>query len=157
MKADGAQIAEWIDLVHGRSNGLINVCQTGDWSGVSRTDLNDAAHAALAMDATNPEGIYLRITTLASTKPGQERRRGKDIESLECPGLAPDMGPARAHPGAFCERSGLAYPPDQATAMSIVEASGLPTPTLWVDSGWGLYPWWLLFGPLARGTEVSQR
>lgn len=156
MKADGAQIAEWIDLVHGRSNGLINVCQTGDWSGVSRTDLNDAAHAALAMDATNPEGIYLRITTLASTKPGQERRRGKDIESLECPGFAGDMDLASPARGDFNERSGLAYPPDQATAMSIVEASGLPTPTLWVDSGWGLYPWWLLIEPLAVNDEAGR-
>ncbi len=156
MKADGAQIAEWIDLVHGRSNGLINVCQTGDWSGVSRSDVGDAAHAALAMDSTNPEGIYLRITTLASTKPGQERRRGKDIESLECPGFAGDMDLASPARGDFNERSGLAYPPDHATAMSIVEASGLPTPTLWVDSGWGLYPWWLLIEPLAVNDEAGR-
>lgn len=156
LRADGAQIAEWIDLVHGRSNGLINVCQTGDWSGVSRTDVNDAAHAALTMDATNPEGIYLRITTLASTKPGQERRRGKDIESLECPGFAGDMDLASPARGEFNERSGLAYPPDHATAMSIVEASGLPIPTLWVDSGWGLYPWWLLIEPLAVNTNEGR-
>lgn len=156
MKADGAQIAEWIDLLHSHSTGLINVCQTGDWSGVSRTDVNDAAHAALAMDATNPEGIYLRITTLASTKPGQERRRGKDIESLACPGFAGDMDLASPARGDFNERSGLAYPPDRATAMSIVEASGLPTPTLWVDSGWGLYPWWLLTEPLMVNDEAGR-
>lgn len=156
MKADGAQIAEWIDLVHGRSNGLVNVCQTGNWAGSSRTDLNDAAHAALAMDASNPEGIYLRITTLGTTRPGQEGRRGKDIESLECPGFAGDMDLASPARGTFNERSGLAYPPDHATAMSIVEASGLPTPTLWVDSGWGLYPWWLLAEPLMVDTDEGR-
>lgn len=156
MKADGAQIAEWIDLVHGRSNGLVNVCHTGNWAGSSRTDLNDAAHAALAMDASNPEGIYLRITTLGTTRPGQEGRRGKDIESLECPGFAGDMDLASPARGTFNERSGLAYPPDHATAMSIVEASGLPTPTLWVDSGWGLYPWWLLAEPLMVDTDEGR-
>lgn len=156
MKADGAQIAEWIDLIHGRSNGLINICQTGNWAGTSRSDVGDAAHAALAMDATKPEGIYLRITTLGSTKPGQEGRRGKDVESLECPGFAGDMDLASPARGDHNERSGLAYPPDHATAMSIVEASGLPTPTLWIDSGWGLYPWWILSEPFVVNDDEGR-
>lgn len=156
MKADGAQIAEWIDLIHGRSSGLINICQTGNWAGTSRTDIGDAAHAAMLMDNGKTEGIYLRTTTLGSTKPSQDRRRGKDSESLECPGFAGDMDLASPARGTHNERSGLAYPPDVATAQSIVAASGLPEPTLWVHSGWGLYPWWLLTDPLMVDTDEGR-
>lgn len=156
MKADRDQIANWIDLIHGRSEGLINVCRTGHWAGLSQTEVDDAADYAMTLEGDNPEGIYLRITTLASTLPNREGRRGKDTESLECPGFAGDIDMASDARGTHNERSGLAYPPDEATAMSIVTESGLPAPTLWVHSGWGLYPWWLLTDPLMVNTEEGR-
>ena len=37
--------------------------------------------------------------------------------------------------------------PNEDEARRIVTASGLPAPSLWVHSGGGLYPWWLLDTP----------
>jgi hypothetical protein len=70
--------------------------------------------------------------------------RGSATDSLVLPGLWADVDfgtVGHAHDPTK-HRCGLELPPTAAEARSIVEESGLPEPTLWVNSGGGLYPWW---------------
>jgi hypothetical protein len=100
-------------------------------------------------DALGAPGIYLRCTTVSGTSEGS---RGKDSDSLYLPGIWADIdieGPGHRHDPA--RHSGRRLPADRDAAMGIVAESGLPVPTVWVDSGGGLYPWWLTGGTMIDG------
>jgi putative DNA primase/helicase len=115
--------------------GLLHVSATGNWAGRAFTDRDQAVDYMAAMDTR--EGVYLRATTLkAPLAPG---KRGGEDDSLALPGLWADID--IAGPG---HKTGEQLPPDVDAARQIIAESGLPTPTLWVHSGGGLYPWWLL-------------
>ena len=151
--AFNAQAArEWLDLLHGTSTGYINICSTTDWTGqcFQADEIDQAAQYAAYLDRTGAEGIYVRTTTLASI-PG-EHKRGSIEDSLMLPGFALDLD--IAGPG---HKTTEQLPPDVATAMSIIDHAGLPTPTVWVHSGGGLYPWWLLNDPYDVSQPVSRR
>lgn len=88
----------------------------------------------------------MRATTL-STEPGAGKR-GSASDSHFFPGFWADVDfgdIGHAHDPAA--HSGLVLPADAVEARRIVDESGLPEPTLWVNSGGGLYPWWLLLEP----------
>lgn len=162
---DLEQVETWLTLLHGASDGLIHVCSTASWAG--RTFPVDDTSAALEyirqLDASGVKGIYLRATTVSGAPPldaeGRATRGGDDI-SLTFPGFWADID--IAGPG---HKTAKPLPTDVDSAMSIVTESGLPTPTYWIHSGGGLYPWWLLDNPvtienaayLARTQALSAR
>jgi putative DNA primase/helicase len=133
----------WLDFLHGDSRGYIHVCSTGDWTGRSfdlhRNETTDQACAYIQdLEDKNREGIYLRMTTIPFIADG----RGRDSDSISFPGLWADID--LAGPG---HKTTKPLPADEAAARLIIEEAGLPEPTLWVHSGGGLYPYWLLDQP----------
>lgn len=145
---DNDAVRAFIDLLHGNSPGLIHICSApNNWTGRTFSEPSDAADYAARLDASGAEGIYMRTTTLARVPRNEQGQivRGGAADSLALPGFAADIdiaGPGHKHDPT--KHEGRDLPPDVASAMAIVEASGLPTPTVWVHSGGGLYPWWLL-------------
>lgn len=150
-RADLTEIRNWIERLHGtpdgNSDGYIHVnSDTGNdnrrnWVGRTFTSPVDAAQYAISLD--DDLGVYLRTTTLKE-RPDQHSRGG-DVLSKMLPGYAADIdmpSPARKH------NKPLPLVPDVESGFLLVEQSGLPVPTLWVDSGWGLYPWWIFNEPL---------
>lgn len=149
---DLAAAEQWLFVLHGDSPGLVSICSTGDWRGMS-FDLADANGGPAALDyiqqldAVGREGIYLRATTVRQA-PAQGR--GKVSDSLSLPGFWADLdiaGPGHAEQN---------LPRDEAEAFAIIRESGLPQPTLWIHSGGGLYPWWLLDRPLVIGNNLAE-
>lgn len=138
---DADAVHSWLRILHGDAPGFINVCCTGDWSGASfPTDRLDAAVAqVVGYEQRTPEGIYVRVTTLR--EPPSPGKRGGVTDTMAVPALWADVdiaGPGHAEGD---------LPPDEVTARAVIASSGLPEPTLWVNSGGGLYPIWLLDTP----------
>lgn len=138
---DAAGVRQWLAILHGDSPGHIHICSTDDWAGRTFTDLDAATNYATYLDTEGREGIYTRITTLRATlAPG---RRGGAEDTAALPALWADLdlaGPGHAEHD---------LPPDVDAGRLVVAESGLPEPTLWVHSGGGLYPIWLLTAPYA--------
>jgi putative DNA primase/helicase len=147
---------QWLDVLYpGDTPGLIHVSATGNWAGRAFTDRGQAIEYMHTMDSR--EGVYLRATTLRAQPAAGGR--GSAADSLALPGLWADVD--IAGPG---HKTTEQLPPDEATAQQIITESGLPTPSLWVSSGGGLYPWWLLDQPIEVTTgnladleKLSQR
>lgn len=158
---DISEVRRWLLTIHASSPGLIWVGSTSNWEGFTSSDVDGAVANVLTLERDNPQGIYLRTTTLSRIpiKDGK-RGRGEEGDSFTLPGFAADLD--IAGPG---HKTSKLLPPDTATAMSIVDTSGLPEPTIWVHSGGGVYPWWLLDDPqdirtpeaLARAKTVSEQ
>jgi hypothetical protein len=128
----------WLDVLYpGNTPGLIHVSATGNWTGRAFTDRDQAVEYMAGQDQR--EGVYLRATTLGAQPTGG---RGSAADSCALPGLWADID--IAGPGHKTEQ---ALPPDVAAGKAVIEQSGLPAPSLWVHSGGGLYPWWLLEQP----------
>lgn len=166
VRLDLTAVRGWLDLLHGHSPGLVSIVSTLNWSGEffdlsSQTDA--AADYVRRLDGQGAQGIYVRTTTLKA-KPGLDeqgrQKRGDEADSWMLPGFAGDID--IAGPG---HKTKHLLPPDVPTAQAIVRESGLPEPTLWVHSGGGVYPWWLLDEPLdvstpkwlAIGQEIAVR
>jgi len=130
---------EWLDLLYGDTPGLIHISSTGNWAGRCFDDTDHALAYIQQLDATKPEGIYLRATTL---REAPESGRGGDTLSSHLPGLWADVD--IAGPG---HKTTQPLPPTVEDAMRIVNESGLPEPSHWIHSGGGLYPWWILRNP----------
>lgn len=145
---DVATVRTWLVILHGDAPGLVHICATGNWAGATfGTDQLDAAAAyAAVLDAGHPEGVYARVTTLKG-KLGPGARGGAD-DTMALPALWADID--LAGPGHKSEEN---LPPDQAAARKIIEASGLPEPSLWIHSGGGLYPIWILDKPYLVGPD----
>jgi hypothetical protein len=137
---DPAAVRLWFDVLYVDTPGLIHISSTGKWAGQTFDDKDAAAAHVAELDAEKPEGIYLRTTTLRA-RPA--KGRGTAADSLALPGLWADLD--IAGPGHATTEQ---LPPDAEAARKIVTESGLPDPTVWVHSGGGLYPWWLLDKPL---------
>jgi hypothetical protein len=143
-RLDLLQTRRFVELAYPSSvTGALHVSSTGDWSGCqfARADLDRLCGYAAELDAEGVEGIYLRATTVRAGVTG----RGKDVDSVELLCAYGDVdiaGPGHKHDPA--EHDGRDLPPDEAAAEKIVTTSGLPASTLWMHSGGGLYPYWLL-------------
>lgn len=135
-----AAIRAWLGILHDTSPGLIHISSTGNWNGRRFADLDQAADHAAALDATGPAGVYVRMTTLKPDTP--DRGRGSAADSAALPALWADLD--IAGPG---HKTAKPLPPDEASARSIITEAGLPDPSVWVHSGGGLYPIWLLDQP----------
>jgi len=138
---DTATVRRWLAILHGDSPGHLQIAHTGDWSGATfpTTALDTATTYVTRLDAEKREGIYCRVTSLTTApEPG---KRGGVGDSAALPALWADIdiaGPGHAEHD---------LPPDEAAGRQIVTESGLPEPTIWIHSGGGLYPIWLLNRP----------
>ncbi len=134
-----AVVRRWLTILHGDAPGLTHICSTGDWAGKAFADLDAATGYVRYLDGERREGIYVRVTTLqAALPPGQ---RGGAADSAALPALWADLdlaGPGHAETD---------LPPDEAAGRQVIADTGLPEPTLWIHSGGGLYPIWLLNQP----------
>lgn len=150
---DPAHVRLWLDVLYVATPGLMHISATGKWAGRTFEDRDQAAAYVAELDESKPEGIYLRVTTLKG-KPASDGR-GSAADSLALPGLWADLdiaGPGHAHDVCAddCPRKEQhvcvtrPLPPTEDDARQIIAESGLPDPTVWVHSGGGLYPWWLL-------------
>ncbi|MFI6160369.1 hypothetical protein ACIA59_10515 [Micromonospora haikouensis] len=136
---DPAAVRRWLGILHGDSPGHVHICSTDDWSGRIFGDLDAATRYVTHLDHEGREGIYLRITTLRTDR--QIGGRGGAADSAALPALWADLdlaGPGHAEQD---------LPPDEAAGRAVIAATGLPDPTIWVHSGGGLYPIWLLTEP----------
>lgn len=147
-------VQQWFDMLYGEldRDQLINIVCTGNWvgeyvpAGLAPEDAAELISVVLGHDAEEPEGIYSRVTTITE-RPGPGKRGGLEI-STRLPGFWADIdvaGPGHKSKGTL--------PPTKKDAVRIVDNSCLPEPTVWVDSGGGLYPWWLLEEPYAITEE----
>ncbi|MFI6763317.1 phage/plasmid primase, P4 family [Micromonospora sp. NPDC050417] len=140
---DGAAVMSWLRLLHGDSPGHVSIVSTDDWAGQTfpAGQLDQAAAYVAQLDAAGREGIYLRVTSL--TRPPEPGRRAGADQSAALPALWADLdiaGPGHAEQD---------LPPDEAAGRAVIAATGLPEPTIWIHSGGGLYPIWLLDQPWA--------
>ncbi len=151
---DQAAVRQWLAILHGDAPGLVHICATGQWRGATfgTDELDDAAAYAAELDGQGREGIYARVTTLRGALP--PKSRGSIADTLALPALWADIdiaGPGHAAPPVGAGD----LPPDEDHARMIIAASGLPDPTLWVHSGGGLYPLWLLSTPHTVNGDLS--
>lgn len=149
LSADRSAVAAWIDLIHpcdeaGYTNGLIHICSVGNWDGRCFSEPADAVDYVMRLDREGAQGIYLRTTSLASVP--KQYSRGAAVDSKILPGFAADMD--IAGPG---HKTVKPLPTTIEQCYEIIEATSLPTPTLWVHSGGGVYPWWLF----NEGLDIS--
>jgi hypothetical protein len=86
-----------------------------------------------AGDYDGQQGVYARITTLTQ-RPEEDWARGTAAMSSHFIGLWTDLDF-----GAIGHEAGHKLPPNAATAQAIYDASGLPTASITVNSGGGLY------------------
>lgn len=134
-------VSHWLSWLHGDSNGLIHVCATDNWAGQVCESIEEAVGYVKVMDLNQKSGIYVRATTIKSKlKPGS---RGSEKDTACLPALWADLdiaGPGHAQN----IRNDFPLPPDEESARRIISNSCLPEPTVWIHSGGGLYPWWML-------------
>jgi putative DNA primase/helicase len=104
--------------------------------------LRSAAAKAQEWDVDRPQGIYFRVTMLPPQ--GVKGGRGGSDDAHALPFLWADLdyGTVGHKPPA----GGLPLPPDEEAALKII--ADLPTPTLIVHSGGGLYPIWKFKQPV---------
>lgn len=144
---DEAQTHGWLSNLYGETTGFINICSTGNWSGASFRDIDEAVDYIKRLDATRPQGIYARATTLRR-KP-KSGSRGSAEDSYEFVGFWADLD--IAGPG---HKTSKPLPASVDDCLAIVEASALPAPTEWIHSGGGMYPWWLLVKPESEDLDT---
>lgn len=144
---DPSAIRMWLRILHEGCAGRTHIAATGAWAGPSfdTGDIDRAVQRVAELDARRPLGIYARITTLRAPLAAGER--GGNADSLALPALWADLD--IAGPGHKDQN----LPPDWAAAEAIVAGSGLPDPSLWIDSGHGAYPIWLLSPPHVMDAE----
>jgi hypothetical protein len=138
---DAGIVRRWLGILHGDTPGWLQIAHTNDWTGKAfpTADLDAATAYATQLDHEGRQGIYCRVTSL--TTPPELGKRGGVTDSAALPALWADIdiaGPGHAEQD---------LPPDTEAGRLVVAASGLPEPTLWVHSGGGLYPIWLLDTP----------
>jgi len=150
---DVSAAMDWISLLHGDCGGYVHVCAAGDWTG-KVFDLNQEPgliqRYILAADIAGRQGIYLRMTTLAQ-RPGKDWSRGRMEDSSWLPGFWADMdiaGPGHVEAN---------LPPDVESCKLVIARSHLPEPSLWVHSGGGVYPFWMLTDPLHLENDEARR
>lgn len=162
---DFQEIAAWFRTFYRTSQGYLHIASAGNWSGRFFDLKNGFVRPALYVEQlgrTSTTGIYARVTTV-STPPDEQWRRGGVKLSVALPALWADVdlaGPGHRHDvcpgGSDCEHligstsqrqhaaEVLPLPPDEAAARAII-ADALPiVPSLWVHSGGGTYPIWLI-------------
>lgn len=135
-------VRAWLELLHGDAPGHVALGfldPRGKWGEQTYTARHAAVSQAAAQEVNGAQGVYVRVTT-TNAKPGK-KRRGSARDAAAVPGLWADVDYGTVG------HKGDGLPPDEEAARKVIDTSGLPTPTVWVNSGGGLYPFWLLHTP----------
>ncbi|MCB1029154.1 MAG: hypothetical protein KDB24_15495 [Microthrixaceae bacterium] len=149
---DRDEVGDWLRLVYGRCPGdawlaASMIARTGEKAGRLRArsfrQVDDLDRLADEVATTaERHDVYVGCCPL-DDRPAKGRGTAADAAYL--PALWADLDVAG--PGHSPPAEGLPLPPTRAAAIDVV--SDLPTPSVFVDSGGGLQPWWILARPLA--------
>lgn len=147
LSVDLDEARRFIERVFGDTPpGYLSVCHTATnaFPSIAVPTIDGAVNAIERAERGHPDGIYLRCTTMTAAP--ARGTRGGETDTRALVGLWSDIdfGTVGHKPSA----TGRPNPPNKEEAARIVNTSGLPTPSLWVHSGGGLYAWWLLDEPL---------
>jgi putative DNA primase/helicase len=156
---DTAEAVGFLDQIFGDvSTGLISlsyITSTGRVRSESSQWIRSAAARAAAWDARWPRGIYFRCTALPPQGIKGGRGSAGDAHCLPFLWADLDYGDVGHKPGP----NQLPLPPTEDDPLKII--AGLPTPTLIVHSGGGLYPIWqfdkLVYLTADNGAEAKAR
>lgn len=135
------EVETWLLMLFGDTDGLVHVSASRDWAGQAYpiSEIDKLVEYVRAHD--DREGTYVRMTTLrAQPKDGG---RGSEADSYEVVTLWSDLDIAGPN-----HKTTKVLPPDEQSARKIIAESGLPEPTLWITTGGGLHPYWLLYKPV---------
>lgn len=147
---DLGQVESWVRLMHDRGEGYVHICSTLSWSGQVfsiSTDMPKLLEYVQRLHDADAKGIYLRVSTIGRAL--EQGERGSVADSVSLPGFWADID--IAGPG---HKTTKPLPPNEVEAQRIIAEAGLPSPTLWVHSGGGLYPWWLFAEPVPLVNET---
>jgi putative DNA primase/helicase len=141
ISANLSEVRSWLEIVYGDMPGYLNICSTSNWQGrcFAATEIEEAVAYVDRLDKAGTQGIYARVTSLRELPDADLKSRGTEAQSSHLPGLWADLD--ICGPGHKTDKP---LPATVEDAMRIIEVSGLPEPTIWIHSGGGLYPWWLL-------------
>jgi putative DNA primase/helicase len=136
----------FLDQVFGDvSSGLISITAITH-AGRTRSEsiqwIRSAAARAAEWDAQHPQGIYFRCTMLPPQGVKGGRGAERDSHALSFFWADLDYGTVGHKP----PQGGLPLPPDEEAARKII--ADMPTPTLIIHSGGGLYPIWQFENPV---------
>jgi hypothetical protein len=155
---DAAHAVEFLDEVFGDVNsGRIGISHLTPHGGMRSEHFQwfrSAAAKAQEWDSLRPPGIYFRATMLPPQGIKEGRGSAGDAHALAFLWADLDYGTVGHKPPP-----GFVLPPDEEAARKII--ADLPTPTLIVHSGGGLYPIWRFKHPVlitdANRAEVKTR
>ena len=142
---DAMHATDFLDRVFGEVNtGRIGICQSVP-RGMAYEHfqwIRSAVKRASEWDAGKPQGIYFRCTTLP-VEGVEKRGTADDAHTVAFLWADLDFGTVgHAEPG----RDALPLPTCAEDALKIIDS--MPTPTLVIHSGGGLYPIWRLDRPV---------
>lgn len=142
-KMNTLAVVDWLIGLYGRTKGYVSIVSTSNWAGraFEASSVDDMVKYVIELDNAGVKGIYARVTTLR--RPPEEGQRGSDDDSFYLPGLWADMD--LAGPG---HKTTKRLPETFEDCQAILAEAKLATPTLWIHSGGGLYPWWLFGEPV---------
>lgn len=141
--------AEWyLKRVFNGSRGWFGLSwsMTGDdfHSGSYQTAV-EVVDQAEALDDLGAHSIWVRMTKMPRSAGS---RKGGAKQTHAVPGMWADVDyGTMGHKHDPSKHDGLVLPAGPDEAMALIRASGLPEPTMIVDSGGGLYPLWLFDTP----------
>jgi hypothetical protein len=149
---DAAHAVEFLDEVFGDVNsGRIGISHLTPHGGMRSEHFQwfrSAAAKAQEWDSLRPPGIYFRATMLP---PNFQGKRGGADDSHALPFLWADLDYGTVGHKA---PAGTVLPPDEEAARKVI--ADLPTPTLIVHSGGGLYPIWQYQQPIYLTSEAKR-
>jgi putative DNA primase/helicase len=143
---DAAHAVYFLDAVFGNINsGRFSISypnRQGRWRSEHFQWLRFASARAAEWDVDLPQGIYFRTTMLPDDYDKTGRGGADDAHALAFLWADVDYGTVGHKPPP----SGLPLPPDEEAARKII--TKLPTPSLIINSGGGLYPIWMYKQPI---------
>ena len=128
------EATKFLDAVYGGDpdEGHICIWRGGDKKSTFHTRVADAAETAIKASAE--QDVYFRVCLLV--KPVASGR-GDAADTLSVPAAWADLDTAATHRG-----DGKTYPPDRASAESVLATAG-PRCSALIGSGYGLHAYWI--------------
>lgn len=146
LAADPDIIRAWL-APRFEAPGLVSICSKGNWTGIQTDDLDRAVAWAMDQDRAGAEGIYCRVTTVASRFPAGARGSARDSRALFGMWSDIDFG------NDLHKATGLPANADE--ARDIPRFAKLSEATRVEHSGAGLYVWHEFDRPIVVGEDID--